>query len=199
MGFSAFLLKYLEIWQLIGLSFSALFFIILILPKISKFGFRDEDVSKGYPIGGVFYTFSIILSLLIFPLYIAGAAWIIMAFGDGTSTLIGKHYGKRNLFWNKKKSYIGFVSFILFAWIGSVAIIFWLSDLSPMPWWTAFEIFPENHLAFLFLIDRGQIIITCFLTSLFCAVIESLPIKINDNLTVPILGSLFMFFTVLII
>ena len=193
MGFLPFLLKYLPVWSFIGGAFFVLFFIILIFPRFSKFAFRAEDFERGYPIGAIYYTISIIFLLLLFPVYIAASAWAILAFGDGASTLFGIHYGKMTLLWNRKKSYIGFLSFVFFAWAGSAAAIFWLSDLSPLPWWQAFYDLPAK-LSFKPLLDTNQILITSFLTSLFCAVVESLPIKINDNLTVPVSGTAFMFF-----
>jgi len=192
-GFCPFLLKYLEIWDILAGAFFALIFIILILPKISKFGFRAEDIARGYPMGAVYYTFSIIISLLVFPVRIAASSWVIMAFGDGAATLVGRGYGKRKVFWNQDKTYVGFVSFILFAWVGAVGVNYWLSNLSPLPWWATFEILPANFNLML-LINKDHIVFICLLTSFFCAVIESLPTKINDNLAVPISGSIFMFF-----
>ena len=193
MGFLPFLLKYLPIWCFIGMVFFALIFILLILPRFSNFAFRTGDIERGYPLGAVYYTISIILLLLIFPVYIAASAWAILAFGDGASTLFGMHYGKKTLFWNRQKSYTGFLSFVLFAWAGSAAVIFWLSDLSALPWWQSFDDLPTKF-SFMPLADTSRIIITSFLTSFFCAVVESLPTKLNDNLTVPISGAAFMFF-----
>jgi dolichol kinase len=88
---------------------------------------------------------------------------IVLAFGDGSATLTGLTFGGKPLPWNTRKSWTGTLSFIVFATvIGS--IIYWGEALPAVPFTIALTI--------------------AFSTATLCALIESLPSKMNDNLRV---------------
>jgi len=61
------------------------------------------------------------------------AAIALLAFGDGFSTMVGKHYGKTKLHWNAKKTWKGSIAFFLaggifaFPFIGVVAFAYSLA------------------------------------------------------------------------
>src|SRR5262245_2594955 len=80
------LLRWLNFWQAALFALAAFIFNWLILPRIGgKKLYRPDDEARGYPIGILLYPLSVLLLILLFPhrLYIAAAAWAIMAWGDG--------------------------------------------------------------------------------------------------------------------
>jgi dolichol kinase len=90
------------------------------------------------------------------PLTVTG----IIAFGDGSATLFGLLGGKRKLPWNEQKSWVGSAAFILAA-LPTAVLIYWAGSV-PHP----------------SLLDS----VLCAGTSvLVAALVESLPIRINDN------------------
>ena len=64
---------------------------------------RPTELAQAVPAGLVLYPTSILLLLLLFPSRpdIVAAAWGILAVGDGTSTLVGRRWGRRKWPWNR--------------------------------------------------------------------------------------------------
>lgn len=93
------------------------------------------------------------------PLGVAG----IIAFGDGSATLLGLLTQGRRIPWNTKKSWAGLFGFVL---VGTVlaSTIFWIAAPSTIGLLSA-------------MLCVGPVV-------LVCALLESLPLKMNDNLTV---------------
>ncbi|MEW6455272.1 MAG: DUF92 domain-containing protein [Acidobacteriota bacterium] len=176
MGGFALLLRWLEWYQAAFLALVALGFNLTILKKIGKDKiFRKEEL-KG--IGGIiFYPLSVFILIILFRnhLHIAAAGWAMMALGDGMATLIGIHFGKKKIPWNKEKSYLGTI----------ICFIFGFAGMSFFIWWVGARY--EGVL------NSYSLFIVPFLGAIFASFIESLPIRINDNLLIPISSGIFLY------
>ena len=172
----AFLLRWLNWWQSALIALCAFIFNFLILPRVGgKHLYRDDDHQRGYPIGILLYPFSVLVLILLLPhhLYIVGAAWGIMAWGDGMASLVGKKYGTAKIPWNTERSYAGSIAFFIFGSVAAVFFTFWIRKTIPEP-----------------LIWYG--IMIPVLATFLAALIETVPSGLNDNLTVPISAGFFM-------
>ena len=99
-GLFALLLRWLTGWQAAALAATALFFNLLLLPRIGGTRlYRPVDHARGFPMGILLYPFSVLLLTISFPsrLDLVAAAWGILAFGDGFATLIGRSVGNAKL------------------------------------------------------------------------------------------------------
>ncbi len=115
------------------------------------------------------YPLPILFFITAFPNYIAAGLWAVYAFGDAYSTILGSSFGKTKLHWNKRKTYLGLLAFVTTATISSIFFMMFIN--------------PELSIPFVFAAS--------FLASAVCALAESLPLKINDNIVVPSIGALF--------
>jgi len=109
-------------------------------------------------------------------LHIAAAAWAIMALGDGMATVVGEALRGSALPWNRQKTWSGFISFAVAGTVGAYVLARWIAP----------EIPPDKTL------------MVCAAASLLGAVVESIPIFLDDNLTVPLIVGAFMFCAFLI-
>ena len=66
-------------------------------------------------------------------LHIVGAAWGIMAWGDGMASLFGKKYGSVKIPWNKDRSYAGSMAFFIFGSAAAIFFTFWVRKTIPEP------------------------------------------------------------------
>jgi dolichol kinase len=87
----------------------------------------------------------------------------VLAFGDGSATLMGLMCGGSPLPWNARKSWIGSLSFVLVG--GVMATLVYWGEARPGVGWSLAALIG-------------------FTTALTAAVIESLPVRLNDNLRV---------------
>lgn len=200
----AFLFPYLTWKQAAGCALLLLLFNMLILPWL------DAVVPPPGPLlgqGGEVQTFPastggrwtgiilypiIVLALIILyrnHLHIAAEAWAIMALGDGMAGVIGlrcsggvsapgQWRGKlaATLPWNRQKTWACFISFALAGTVGAYLLMLWVAPAVP----------PDKALA------------VCIAAALIGAVVESLPIALDDNLTVPMVVGAFMFCALLV-
>jgi uncharacterized protein (TIGR00297 family) len=127
-------------------------------------GRRVSRNERGWDIGIVLYPFAVTVLIVVFNwhLEIAAVAWVLLAFGDGFSTVIGKRLPLSPLPWNRAKSWGGFFAFILFGGGAAFAI------------------------ARLFGAPHDVAIAAAVLAS---AIAESLPLGIDDNVTVPFIAA----------
>ena len=157
-GFAAISLKWLP-WRLAA-GVAAVFVVVnwLVLHRIV--GKRVARHARGYDAGIVLYPAAVCALILIFNWHIALAAvaWVILAFGDGSATLIGRAMPIAKLPWNRDKSWGGLVAFILIGGAASYAISRFFGG-------------PGTNAVL------AAVVISAF--------VESLPLGINDNITVP--------------
>src|ERR1039458_9063206 len=107
----AFLLPYITWRQAAGCALLALLFNVVILPRLGA------DLSKGTAIapgssvwtGIVIYPISVLALVLLYrhDLYIVGAIWAVMAWGDGTAGVAGVALRGPALPWNREKTWSG--------------------------------------------------------------------------------------------
>ncbi|MGZ7080210.1 MAG: DUF92 domain-containing protein [Thermoanaerobaculia bacterium] len=123
-------------------------------------GARVARHERGYDPGIVIYPAAVAILIVMFNwhLEIAAAAWILMAFGDGSATLVGRAMPIRPLPWNREKSWGGLLAFIV---VGGIA---------------------AGAIAHLF---HAPSLIAIAIATVVTAMAETLPLGVNDNITVP--------------
>jgi len=119
--------------------------------------FQKFERSGGNYRGAFYFYLSSAVSLFLFPLQIAMLSIAVLALGDSFSTAAGI-FGKRRIFYNRKKTWEGTIAGFSAAFAGCFLI--------------------NPYLA-----------LPAALAGMF---VESLPIKIDDNLTVPILTGIML-------
>jgi len=178
-GLFALLLRYFNWWQSLLLALAALAFNWQVLPRLSSGNLdREADRKRGYALGILLYPFSVALLVLIFRhrLDIAAAAWGLMAFGDGAATLAGTFIGGPRLPWNRSKSWSGFLAFLAAGTAAAALLHLWVAAGHPET--------PAPGVSIWILAGAA---------ALLGAFIESLPLGIDDNLTVPLLTGGFLY------
>ena len=166
----ALLLRWLSWWQAAALAGTALLFNTLVLPRIGgRRLYRPVDEARGFPLGILLYPFAVLLLILIFPtrLDIAAAAWGILAFGDGTATLVGRRANGGKWPWNHDKTFAGSAAFVICGGIGGAALACW----------TRPSVVPEPSLWF----D----IVAPIVAAAAAALVETIPVRLDDNVSVP--------------
>ncbi len=168
-GGGALALRYLSWWQAAIVAGAALVFNLFILPRVAGQLYRPGERPRSAASGIALYPASVLLLILAFHdrLDIAAAAWTILAVGDGTATLVGRRLGQGGLPWNHQKSFAGTLA--LFT-CGGVAGAF-------VAWWCRPNVMPEPDLWFS--------IVAPLVAALVAALVETIPIKLDDNISVP--------------
>jgi uncharacterized protein (TIGR00297 family) len=192
-GAFALLLRVISSWQATALAAVALVFNLALLPRIGgRRLYRPADHARGFPLGILLYPLSLLLLTLAFPsrLDIVAAAWGILACGDGAATLVGrssrltaetaenaeKKFSARSaisavrrgqLPWNREKTVAGTIAFIVFGALAGVALAWWVRPaVSPLPPLTFTIVAP-------------------IVAALAAAFVETIPIRLDDNISVP--------------
>src|SRR5208337_3351984 len=171
----AFLFPGLTWKQAAGCALLLLLFNILILPWLDSGVTEETARSPGdrARTGIVLYPISVLVLVVLYRnhLHIAAAAWTIMALGDGMATVLGEALRGSALPWNRQKTWPGSISFAVAGTVGAYLLTRWIAP----------EIAPHRTL------------MVCAAASLLGAVFESLPILLDDNVTVPLVVGAFMF------
>lgn len=170
MGGFALALRVLTWQQAAACAVAALAFNLFVLPRVFGNSLnRPADRARGYSIGIVLYPLSVLLLLLAFPsrLDIVAAAWGTLAFGDGAATIVGCAWGRHPVPWHPQKSIEGLAAFVL---VGGVAGVL-------LAWWTAPAVSPTAPIEF--------IILAPLIAAAAAGLAETVPIQLDDNLTVP--------------
>ncbi len=163
-------------WQQASLLAAAAFlFNLVVLPRVGgRRLYRATDEARGYPVGILLYPVAVLLLILLFRhrLDLAAAAWGILAFGDGAATLAGRRPGRRKLPWNDEKTWAGLAAFVA---AGSAAGAL-------LAGWTAPAIQPPPPTWFVVLAPTAA--------ACLAGLAETLPVRLDDNLTVPAAAAL---------
>jgi uncharacterized protein (TIGR00297 family) len=167
MGAVALLLRWIPWWQAVALAVTALAFNLLILPRIGVTLYRPGDRERGVH-GIVWYPLAVLLLVLAFPRRpdIAAAAWGILAIGDGIATLAGRALGGPRWPWNRDKTLSGSAAFAIG---GGAAGVF-------LAWWCRPAVGPAPAMAFT--------IAAPILAAVAAAFVETIPVRLDDNLSV---------------
>jgi uncharacterized protein (TIGR00297 family) len=170
-GAGALLLRYLHWWQAVILAAAAVIFNIRLLRHLTGHRIhRPHEIGDPLPAGLLLYPTSVLLMLLMFPGRpdIVAASWGILAAGDGAAALIGRRLGQSRWAWNRQKSVAGSVALFL---VGGAAGAF-------LAWWCRPPVIPPPYVWF----SLGA----PFIAALAAAAMETVPIRLDDNLSVPL-------------
>jgi uncharacterized protein (TIGR00297 family) len=166
----ALLLRWIPWQAAAGLAAAAIVFNIALIPRLGDRLIRPGERERVLRSGVVLYAVAVLVLILIFRhrLEIAAGAWGILAFGDGASTLLGGTLAGPRLPWNPKKSWIGSAAFLLFGSVGGAALMSWVGARYDAP-------------------AQGlPIWVLASVAALAGAIVESLPLALDDNLSVPL-------------
>jgi len=173
----ALLLRDLGWQQAALLALAAFVFNWQVLPRLFGRGmWRTADVARGYPVGILAYPLAVLGLVLVFRerLWMAAAGWGILAVGDGMAGLVGQAAGGPRLPWNARKGWSGLVAFVVF---GAAAAAFLIAWTARLPLAAEASHWPRT---------LGM----ALALALVCALVESLPTTIDDNLSVPLATAL---------
>lgn len=173
-GAIAFAVVYLGPWWSALCAVVAIAFNVLVLPRIGgKQLWRSADEARGYPVGIVLYPTAVLALILVFHqrLEIAAAMWGILAFGDGLASLVGMSVGGPKIPWNPRKTWAGTFAYAFFGAAGATVLLQWTA--------------PGRY-------TLEVALAVAVATAIVSALVESLAIGLDDNISVPIVGSVVM-------
>jgi uncharacterized protein (TIGR00297 family) len=181
LGF-AFLLPFLTWLQAAGAAMLALLFNLLILPRLGvdlrkqpsgEFQALDASSEENIWTGIILYPVSVLTLILIYRhrLDVVAAVWAILALGDGAASVAGQALEGPALAWNRRKTWAGFLAFVFVGTAGAYALARWVTPSLP----------------------AEKTLVISALTALLGAVVESLPIRLDDNVSVPLVCGGFMY------
>jgi len=175
----ALLLRWIPWWLAALLAIVALILCATWIPR--RWGdrlMRPGDHGSLLNSGIFLYALSVLLLVVFFRnrLEIAACAWAILAFGDGAATLLGTSVDGARLPWNPRKTWIGSAGFLVFGSLGGGCLLIWVGQRQGA------DPLQESH-AFL--------LATC--AAFLGALAESLPLELNDNVSVPLLAGGLLF------
>jgi uncharacterized protein (TIGR00297 family) len=176
-GGFAFLLRFLTWPQAALMAAAAFAFNLYLLPRVGGRGlWRAHDETRGFPIGILLYPLAVLALILVFrhDLWIAAAVWGILAFGDGMATVVGLAAGGPRLPWNAAKGWAGSLAFVV---CGAVAASLLLAWTLRLPFASALS---------------ARILALTIPLAIACALVESAPTTLDDNLTVPLAGAVML-------
>ncbi len=171
----ALLLPYVSWWQSISLGAIAVTLSVLLLPGLPGHALlRQQEPRLASSI--LLYVLGVLLLVVVFPSdpQWAAAGWGILAAGDGLSTLAGRAVGGVRWPWNRDKSIAGSAAFVLGGWTLSVALAAWTLSVMAQHGVSAT---PARSLL--------AVIAICGIASIVAAFVETIPVRLNDNLSVP--------------
>jgi len=119
------------------------------------------------------YPISVLGLILIFRhhLDVVAAAWALIAVGDGAAAVAGQTIKGPALPWNPAKTAAGFAAFVAIGTPAALALALWVNPALPV----------------------GKALLISALAALVGGAVESAPIKLDDNITVPLTTGGFIF------
>ncbi len=181
----AFTLTIFPKWLVFILSIVAIIYGLFISKRVVKGTLRDSELQKGFSLGKAAYGIMVLILLLFFHhrMHVVAGAWALMALGDGSASIFGTLWGRNKLPWNKDKSWMGLLGFSL---VGSLAC-------AGMLLYTQYtgDVGSTIDVAFAaFSFDR--IVLVALMTTLICAAFETLPLPVDDNISIPALAGILL-------
>lgn len=184
-GIWAFVLAFIPRWLAILVVVIALIAVLSMNPRLWKGAFeamaRDIDRQVGILVGPLIYVITVLILVLLFDLRVAGAAFAMMAFGDGFAGLVGATKGRRAL-WNGK-TIEGTAAFLSFGFMFSSLCVLLINTYNPDPR----PIFLTEWLDILVPTSLMAFLVTMVLVTIIAAVVELFGgSKLDDNASVPL-------------
>jgi uncharacterized protein (TIGR00297 family) len=173
-GAFALSLRFLSWPLLAGLAAFAFLFNWQVWPRLGgRALWREHERTRGSPPGILIYPLSVLGLVLIFrdDLAKAAACWGVLALGDGMATIVGRTLGGPRVPWNRDKSLAGLCAFVVF---GLLAAALLMAFTLRLPLASA---------------SSPRILALCVPLALVCALVETIPTTLDDNLTVPLAGA----------
>ncbi len=174
LGF-AFLLPVLTWVQATGCAVLALLFNLFLLPRFAVDLRKRPDQAGGSNVwtGIVLYPLSVLALILLYRhhLHVAASAWAIMALGDGMASVAGESLRGGALPWNREKRWTGFAGFVMAGTLGAYALTRWVAPALP----------------------AGKVLLVSLAGAFVGAIVESVPIRLDDNVSLPLVCGAFMF------
>jgi uncharacterized protein (TIGR00297 family) len=174
-GSFALLLRYLTWPQAAALAATAFLFNWQVLPRMGgRALWREKDHGAGYPIGILLYPLSVLALVLALreERWMIAAVWGLLAVGDGMASIVGQAVGGPRLPWNAGKGWAGSFAFVVFGGLAAALLSVWTLEMplraAASPW----------------------ILAVVVPVTLLCALVESVPTTLDDNLTVPLVGGI---------
>ncbi|MDE3178531.1 MAG: DUF92 domain-containing protein, partial [Acidobacteriota bacterium] len=154
-----------------------LLFELYVLPALVP-DFAKDPGAPPSSRGLLLFPVAILILTLVFrhALDVVAAAWALVTLGDGVAGVCGEAWGRHPLPFNHEKSWEGFGAFIIAGWAGAFVLFLWTN--ARMPGLKPFLI--------------------CLAAAIAGAFAESLPIRLDDNITVPLIAGGFLFCAALI-
>ncbi len=181
-GLAAFAVVFLGPALSAALAASAVVMNLFVLPKIGgRALWRAHETARGQSLGIVLYPAAVLVLILAFwnHLEVATGVWAILAFGDGMASIFGMAWGRRKLPWNPRKSWVGTMTYWVFGTLGASVLV----------WWTVTHPMGDGGRT----ISLGFVITVALIAAGFAALVESLPLGLDDNVSVPFLTGLVLF------
>jgi len=198
MGGGAFLLRWLTPVQAAGIAVIAILFNLFLVHRMTGGRLlRPEERQRRFSMGIAVYPMAVLALILIFHnrLELAAACWILLAFGDGMASVIGRVVRGPQLPWNAEKSWSGFLAFILYGGLGAAVVIRWTQAA------IADVVAGSGNVA-----DIGQsfvaatmadgsvnetiwLLVACVVCATIVGFVESLDTGIDDNILVTLFGA----------
>jgi uncharacterized protein (TIGR00297 family) len=172
-GGFALLLRDLTTREAALMALTAFAFNWIVLPRIGgRRMWRDPEHGAGYPLGILLYPLSVLGVILVLrEPWMVAAVWGVLAAGDGFASIVGQAVGGPRLPWNARKGWAGFLAFVAFGTLGAGLLVAWTLRV-PLSSWSSPRI-----LAMVVPLAVG------------CALVESMPTTLDDNLTIPLAGA----------
>ena len=182
MGTLALLLRYLTAFEATLLAAVAVAFNLYALRRIAGHLYRPGEFGQRLRSGITLYPVAVLLLLLALPdrRDIVAAAWGALAFGDGMATLAGHHIRSPRIPWNREKSVAGSAAFVVF---GGAAASF-------LCWWCRPSVIPPAYPWFSIWMP--------VVATIAAAAVETIPIRLDDNISVPAAAAALLWCTSLI-
>jgi uncharacterized protein (TIGR00297 family) len=175
----ALLLRVLSPVQAVGFGIGAVVFNLWILPRVGRGLFRPSEHPGRVRDGGgiVIYPIAVLALVTLVGaglgrMDVAAGAWAAMAVGDGVATAAGRAWGRRRLPWSIEKTWNGTIAFALAGWMAVAFFLAWVGGWSN---WTPHPV---------------PLLAAAGLAACAAALVESLPLPVDDNWTVPATASL---------
>ena len=169
MGGFALLLALITWWQAVLLATFAVLFNLFALQKLlGRQLYRPGERFGRLTTGIVLYPLSVLGLLLLFQhrLDIVAAAWGVLAAGDGMATIVGRRLPIAAISWNRRKSLGGSLAFFIFGGLAAVTLA----------WWCRETVVPPAY--------PWYFIVAPLLAAAAAAAVETIPVSLDDNLSV---------------
>ncbi len=168
-GFVALSLRWLPLPGAVLLVAAALAHNLFLIPRYARPLWRARDETRGFSVGIATYPAVLLGAVLVFHdrLHLAAAVWGLLAFGDGAATLVGRGLGGPALPWNPCKSWAGALACAVIGTVAAAGLVAFVSGR------------PDQGAS----IPFAAALLPCALVAAAAAFVESLPTKLDDNLT----------------